>query len=267
MEATRTTQNHRQSVRIEGYDYSRAGAYFVTICTRHREVVFGGIVNGAMILNEFGSVVSYCWRDLPRRFQTIGIDAFVIMPNHVHGIIMLTADSDPKVTRRPSVGAGFVTTSPRHAARPTGPVAIHHGAISRPAPTEGVASETIVSVGAGLATTTVRGAARPYVPSASHRGVVPRPAPTSAAAGPVSLPDIIRVFKSLSARRINGMRHTRGLPLWQRGYYEHVIRTEDELGRAQTYITDNPSLWSLDSDNPDGLAKNHDHYEHHPPRG
>ncbi len=83
------TIHRRQSRRWGKYDYAANGMYFVTICTINREKIFGHIHDGMMILNTFGKCVEQCWRALPEHFPFIKIDAFVIMPNHVHGIIHL----------------------------------------------------------------------------------------------------------------------------------------------------------------------------------
>ncbi|MCL6512678.1 MAG: hypothetical protein K6U78_18570 [Anaerolineae bacterium] len=91
-------RHHRRSIRLRGYDYSQAGAYFVTIVTQNREPLFGEIVNGEMRLNESGACVVRWWEDIPRHFPGVDTDAFVVMPNHVHGIIVIT-DAD-------NVGAG-----------------------------------------------------------------------------------------------------------------------------------------------------------------
>lgn len=81
--------HHRKSIRLPGYDYTQAGAYFVTIVTHNREMVFGEVVDGEMRLNEFGEIAQREWERLPKRFKHIELGAFVIMPNHVHGIIII----------------------------------------------------------------------------------------------------------------------------------------------------------------------------------
>ncbi len=106
-------RHHRRSIRLKGYDYAAAGAYFVTVCTKGRACLFGEIVNGDMQLNEFGKIVMATWADLPAHYAGVELDAFVVMPNHVHGIVVLTScgssgtdvDSDP-------VGAGFKPAPP-----------------------------------------------------------------------------------------------------------------------------------------------------------
>lgn len=157
-------QHHRRSIRLEGYDYAQVGAYFVTICAFHRENLFGEVENGEVKLNPFGKVVQRHWGDLSDHFPTLSLDAFVIMPNHVHGILVLDG------TR------------------------------------------------------------------AGHR-----PAPT--------LADIVRGFKTFSAREINQMRRMSDSPVWQRNYYDHIIRNETALERIRCYIAENPQQWATDSEN------------------
>jgi REP element-mobilizing transposase RayT len=87
----RGEQHSRRSIRLSGYDYSRPGAYFATICTQKRWCLFGSIVNGEMRLNDAGRIVQEVWGELPARFPQVGIDNFIVMPNHIHGIILVGA--------------------------------------------------------------------------------------------------------------------------------------------------------------------------------
>lgn len=180
--------HHRRSIRLQGYDYSQAGAYFITICTHKRECLFGNVGAGSqpaqpasglqtkdragleraglepaptqdidqMVLNEYGKIVQHTWEDLPNHVGEIVLDAFVIMPNHVHGIIVMGGS------------------------------------------------------------------------------------------GTCQLSEIVRQLKTFSARRINKKRGTHGLPVWQRNYYEHIIRDEDDLDRVREYIVNNPANWQSD---------------------
>jgi REP element-mobilizing transposase RayT len=84
-------KHHRRSIRLKGYDYSGSGAYFVTICTQNRACLFGAVRNGAVELNQVGEIAESAWNELPARFLSVGLDAFVVMPNHVHGIIIVGA--------------------------------------------------------------------------------------------------------------------------------------------------------------------------------
>ena len=132
-------KHRRRSIRLKGYDYAQAGAYFVTICTQNRECLFGDVVDGAMRLNEFGEIVRLTWEDLPNHVANIVLDAFVVMPNHAHGIIFITdsvgdvgAGSEPAPTE-PAPTAAPVPTAPVPTAPvPTAPVP------TEPAPTEPV---------------------------------------------------------------------------------------------------------------------------------
>ncbi|NES25190.1 MAG: transposase [Symploca sp. SIO3E6] len=81
---------YRRSIRLQGYDYSKPGAYFITICTNNRECLFGEIDNQQMEINELGEIVIDFWLYLPTRYPNLELDAFVIMPNHVHGILVIT---------------------------------------------------------------------------------------------------------------------------------------------------------------------------------
>jgi len=163
--------HHRRSIRLLEFDYTLAGLYFVTVCTWRSECLFGVIIDGRMHLSGAGEIVKQCWEEIPRHFPNAGLDASIVMPNHVHGIIVLT-DRDPRAL---DVGA-------RHA-----------------------------------------------VPSRSGFG---KPVPGS-------LATIIRSFKSAASRKIRAtVHHTPDV--WQRNYYEHIIRDDDELNGIREYIFRNP---------------------------
>ena len=181
-------RHHRRSLRLSGYDYSQNGAYFVTVCTQNRECLFGKIENGEMLLNDAGRIVLEEWVKTAEIRSNIELDECVVMPNHFHGILVV---SDRRGT-------------------------------ARRAPT-------------------------------TRRAPTARRAPTMERFGqPVSgsIPTVIRSFKSAVAKRINEMRQTPALQLWQRNYYEHVIRNESEWNRIRQYIIDNPMRWNMDRENP-----------------
>jgi putative transposase len=98
--------HHRHSVRLQGYDYSKTGAYFITICTKDRECLFGDIVNGKMLLNEAGKMIQMSWQDLLTRFDNMVIDESVVMPNHVHGLVMLSCRGEACLRPQSSVNQG-----------------------------------------------------------------------------------------------------------------------------------------------------------------
>jgi putative transposase len=83
-------KHHRRSIRLKGYNYTQPGAYFITICTKGRQCLFGNVVNGEMQLNSLGYIAFNCWQTIPAHFPHIELDTFVIMPNHVHGILIIT---------------------------------------------------------------------------------------------------------------------------------------------------------------------------------
>ena len=112
--------HRRHSIRLQGYDYAQEGAYLVTVCTRDRECLFGEIINGEMRLSAAGEMVAAVWNDLPRRFPQVELDAFIIMPNHIHGILCIAP-----------VGAQFIAPNPDTAPNPD-----NQGAMNR-APTVG----------------------------------------------------------------------------------------------------------------------------------
>ena len=166
-------------MRLEGYDYHEEGGYFVTVVTHGRENLFGKIVDGEMALNPCGQIVQQTWHDLARHNTGIELDAFIVMPNHIHGIIILNG----------AVGAG-------------------------PRPAQVNPIDTVES-------------SWPI---------------------PVGLPEIVRQLKSFSAREINHLRHTPEKPVWQRNYYDHVIRSEKDYDNIVNYILENPQFWLKDDE-------------------
>jgi REP element-mobilizing transposase RayT len=82
-------QRRRRSIRLQNYDYSKAGTYYITVCTRNRELLFGDVVRGQMQINEVGRIVETVWLSLPQFYAGIELDGFIIMPNHVHGIVII----------------------------------------------------------------------------------------------------------------------------------------------------------------------------------
>ena len=160
--------HHRRSIRLKGYDYSQSGAYFLTICTQNRECLFGGIENGSVCLNGYGKIASETWDWLSKRYYYLQLEKWVIMPNHLHGII--------KINNAACRGG------------------------SRTAPTP-----TIKPLGR-----------------------------------------IIGAYKTVSTKQINQIRNTPGISVWQRNYYEHIIRNDDEYKRITDYIMNNPKTWEKD---------------------
>ena len=167
---------------MQGYDYTQPGAYFVTICTYGREHLFGTVMDSGMQENELGGIVREEWFRTAqvRPYVRLYDDEFVVMPNHIHGIIWIADDT---VVARRRVGAR-----------------------RRRAPTREQFGKPV----------------------------------------PGSIPTIVRAFKSAVTRRINILRGTPGAPVWQRNYWEHIIRTERALNAIRRYIQENPRRWELD---------------------
>jgi REP element-mobilizing transposase RayT len=157
--------HHRRSIRLKGYDYSRAGAYFVTLVTRQRECLFGDVLNGEMRLNELGEVVSANWQWLETQYPYVELGGWVVMPNHLHGILIIHntgsrggSRSDPTPIKRKPLGG------------------------------------------------------------------------------------LVGAFKTVSTKQINLLRHTEGIPIWQRNYYEHIIRDQEDMEGIWNYIESNPAM-------------------------
>ena len=87
--------HHRHSIRLFGYDYAQSGAYFITICTHNRECIFGEIIDQAMNYNELGNIVRSHWHKLAIHHPNIEVDELIVMPNHLHGIIIIHKSSKP----------------------------------------------------------------------------------------------------------------------------------------------------------------------------
>lgn len=119
-------KHDRKSIRIHGYDYAQPGEYFVTICTKDRECIFGEIVNGKMVLNDIGKIAEIIWKEIPKHFNHTGLDEFIVMPNHVHGIINIIHDVGATESVALSGNHNIIigeTNSVAHNIRATGSVA------------------------------------------------------------------------------------------------------------------------------------------------
>lgn len=203
------SSHHRRSIRLKGHDYSRAGMYFVTIVTWGRLMLFGKIENGEMKLNWYGEIVQKWWDDIPDHFPNVETGAFVIMPNHVHGIIIITDE------RRGTVPVPCV----EGAIQQQGGDIIQQGEMTSPLHNENVDGME------------QQGGETP-----------PLRKPT--------LGQIVVYFKYKSTKEINILDGGRVAKLWQRNYYEHIVRNEREMENIWNYIESNPALWETDDENP-----------------
>ena len=107
-------RHHRRSIRLKGYDDARPGVYFVTICTQGRAYMFGTIMDGEMRLNEAGRMVERWWLELNNKFPNVRTDAYVVMPNHFHGIVMIVDARDVGADLRVRPDDGDVPTAGTH---------------------------------------------------------------------------------------------------------------------------------------------------------
>ena len=178
---TNRNRRRRRSIRLRDFDYSQAGAYFVTVCTQERRCRFGDVVDGDMRLNEAGRIVEQCWLAIPSHFPDVILDAFVVMPNHVHGIVAIV-DGTVRAKNCSPLQDNIMT-------------------IRKPLRSP---SKTIGS--------------------------------------------IVRGFKVGVTKwfRENGAIDE----VWQRNYYEHVIRRDESLNRIREYIQNIPMQWAYDRENP-----------------
>ena len=162
------TLPRRKQTRLQAYDYAQEGSYFISICAAERRCLFGDISEGEMRLNSVGEIAAVCWYQIPRHFPGIELGEYVIMPNHMHGIL----------------------------------------------------------------TTAVR---------MDKTGNPPNSNP--------SISTIVGRFKGAVTKQVRAIQGHEHMRVWQRGFYEHVIRTERALARMRQYICDNPVKWDLDEDN------------------
>lgn len=178
--------HHRKSIRLKEYNYSQAGLYFITICCKNRICRFGNVVDGKMMLNEFGIVAYNEWVKLSERFSNFELDVFQIMPNHMHGIILLNDIS---------VGAGVNPAQNDLYTQNDGKTNDNNRTTARVAPT---------------------------------------------------VSNIVGAYKSLVANGcldiFKSQNETMG-KLWQRNYYEHIIRNEKSYQTITEYIINNPAKW------------------------
>ena len=252
----------RRSIRLRGYDYSQAGAYYVTIVSSSREYLFGEVVEDRMVLNRFGQIAKTQWERLPRRFRHVELGEFVVMPNHIHGIIYIVDGRDT-----PDHGGGIVDgrgSGHVGALLMVGARRTMMGALLMVG-TRRIMMGALLMVGARR---TMMGALLMVGARREDFGIIgletlrraptgdlsTRHAPTEQFGKPIpgSLPTIIRSYKSAVALRVNLSRQTRDTPVWQRNYYEHIIRNQADYERIAGYILDNPINWNQDEENPAG---------------
>jgi len=192
--------HQRRSIRLDGYDYSQDGWYSVTMCALGHKCLFGKFADGQIQLYEYGRIIDKCWKWLAEQYDYVHLDRYVVMPNHLHGIIIIRRGGSriaPYVDKNRFLGGSRIYGSCEGG--------------SRTAPTENT---------------------RKFKP----------------------LSRLVGAFKTVSTKQINIIRNTPGRKLWQRNYFEHIIRSEEELNHIRQYIVDNPANWQTDKENPNVTA-------------
>jgi putative transposase len=250
-------KHHRRSIRLPGYDYTQPGAYFVTFVAHDHECLFGDVVDGVMRLNAFGEIVRDEWfrTAVVRPYVMLNPDEFVVMPNHVHGIIWIVGAGDRG--HGDDGGDVDVFAGDRGHGDDGGDVDVFagdrghgddDGNVDVFAGDRGHGDDdgnVDVFVGAQR-----RCAPTPPTPPTPHTVRRPVGGATPTNVVPGSLGAIVRAIKSATTKRINALRGTPAAPVWGRNYYEHIIRYETSLNRIRRYIAANPSRWAEDHEHP-----------------
>jgi REP element-mobilizing transposase RayT len=201
-------------------NYSEGGFYFITICTKNRVELFGNIVGDKMVLSEDGKIAEKFWLEIPNHFLFVKLDQFVIMPNHIHGIINII-DND--------VGTGHCPVQTMRNGQTT----------------EQMGTKT------GHCPVQVEGTIMDY----ARTGQCPVPTVMVSKFGhvmPGSISTIIGSFKSIVTKTINQKYQSNNI-IWQSRFHDRIIRTEKELNAIRQYVIDNPLKWYLDRNNLDNF--------------
>ena len=208
-------KHHRQSIRLKNYDYTSSGAYFITICTEHRDDTLSIIQNNTANPTEIGQIIQNTWNELPNRFN-IQTDEFMIMPDHVHGIIIINP-ANPK--------------NPIHD-HDQNPVRDHDQNPIHDHDQNPVGALLAAPINAGL-----KGQGQGQGAASSA------PTSTTTKTKQASLSEIIRAFKSISAIGVNKHLGRSGVRFWQRNFYEVIVRDDVMFEKIARYIRNNPTKW------------------------
>ena len=209
--------HNRRSIRFKGYDYTQAGLYFITICCQNRACLFGEIENGKMMLNDAGAIANDCWLNIPNHFPNAILHEYVIMPNHVHGIIELVGANNHSPE---TVGANnHSPVSKLHS-----PVSELHSPVSKLHSPKNKKNNNSV-IGDNRA-----------------KNVSPLRSPSK------TVGSVVRGFKIGVTKWMR--QNTDTFYIWQRNYWEHIIRDDKSHENISQYIINNPTKWNNDKLNP-----------------
>src|SRR3989339_955558 len=217
---------NRRSIRLPGFDYSEYGYYFVTICTYNREPLFGEIINGKIKLNDAGRIVFDEWNNTANIRKNVELDIFTVMPNHFHAIIKINrpvgAYGHTPISTNANEDRAYINT-----------------------PNEDRAYINTPNEDRAYINTPNEDRAYINTPNEDRAYInTPLQSPKN------NLGAIIRGFKSATTTKINLLLNSPGVPVWQRNYYEHIVREEDELNNIRQYILENSHSWVRDENNP-----------------
>ncbi len=222
----------RQSIRLKGYDYSKAGLYFITICTHNRECLFGDIANGIMEINDVGKIANDCWLQIPQHFPNAVLHEHIIMPNHVHGIIELTD----------IVNVGAKHFSPISNINDTTVGANNYSPMNNSP--EINTQNNIMDVGNGAKDVSPlppdfavdNNKANVYSPLQQQSPAFKSPSKT--------IGSIVRGYKIGVTKWFRT--NTDIINVWQRNYHDHIIRNQQSYVTISDYIINNPMKWEND---------------------
>ena len=201
-------KHHRRSIRLQGYDYSQEGLYFITICCQDRAHLFGEIVDGKMILNDAGLQAKKSWQDIPNHFPNAVLHEYIIMPNHIHGIIEF-------------VGANQYSPNNN-------------------SPNNNSPNQTFSDNGNDVEN---NDKAKDLELVNGTKNFSPLPNATWRSPSK-TIGSVIRGFKIGVTKWMRN--NTTVVNVWQRNYYDHIIRNEQDYERISEYIKNNPILWKED---------------------
>lgn len=204
--------HHRRSIRLKGYDYSKAGLYFITICCQNRDCLFGEIIDNLMILNDAGKMIEKWCIELENKFPDIKLGEFIVMPNHFHCIIINNGNGNPIIetnTTEAMVGADLRVCPDTDKSESDETILDEH--IGSQNPVEHIWDEHIGS----------------------------------------PLHTVMQWFKTMTTNGyIRGVKTLGWKPfdkkIWQRNYHEHIIRNEQSYQTISDYIINNPAKWKGD---------------------
>ncbi|MDY7393827.1 transposase [Aureibaculum sp. 2210JD6-5] len=221
--------HNRKNIRLKGYDYAQEGFYFITTCSYNRKLLFGDISEGKMELNDAGKMIENEWLALPERFKNIILHEFVVMPNHFHGILEI-------VGATPAVGLiQQQEQNQEQDQNPDGKIKINNGN------NQGIIQNDIKDNENEYS----KGNSDFYKKGKFKKGRQGF-APTGKKLG-----EMIGAFLSITTvKYINGVKSSNWKrfekKLWQRNYWEHIIRNDKSYQNISNYIKNNPTKWDED---------------------